>query len=113
VDVLSLIVDRAYYLHGLEKAHQKLWQFENASQVKGIITSSAAMLKICRTIEKIAPTNVSTLLLGESGTGKEVIAKAIHSISDRKDKPFVAINCAAIPENLLESELFGHEKGAF
>jgi two-component system NtrC family response regulator len=71
------------------------------------------MLEVCRMIEKVAPTNATTLLLGESGTGKELLAHALHSLSERIDKPFVAINCAAIPENLLESELFGHEKGAF
>jgi two-component system NtrC family response regulator len=71
------------------------------------------MTKACRTIEKVAPTNASVLLLGESGTGKELLAKAVHTLSPRTAKPFVAINCAAIPENLLESELFGHEKGAF
>jgi two-component system, NtrC family, response regulator len=71
------------------------------------------MLKVCRTIEKVAPTNATTLLQGESGTGKEVLARAIHSLSARVGKPFVAINCAAIPETLLESELFGFEKGAF
>ena len=71
------------------------------------------MLKVCRIIEKVAPTNVTTLLLGESGTGKEVVARALHGLSDRKDGAFVAINCGAIPENLLESELFGYEKGAF
>jgi two-component system NtrC family response regulator len=71
------------------------------------------MLKVCRIVEKVAPTNVTTLLQGESGTGKELLAKALHSLSPRADKPFVAINCAAIPETLLESELFGFEKGAF
>jgi two-component system NtrC family response regulator len=71
------------------------------------------MQKVCRSVEKVAPSDVSVLLLGESGTGKELIARAIHSRSDRKDKRFVAINCAAIPEQLLESELFGFEKGAF
>jgi len=71
------------------------------------------MLKICRTIEKVAPVNVTCTLLGESGTGKEVLSRAIHESSPRKEKRFVAINCAAVPENLMESELFGHEKGAF
>ena len=71
------------------------------------------MLKVCRTIEKVAPTNATTLLQGESGTGKEVLARAIHTLSHARDEPFVAINCAAIPDTLLESELFGFEKGAF
>jgi two-component system NtrC family response regulator len=71
------------------------------------------MLKVCRTIEKVAPTNATTLLQGESGTGKEVFARAIHDLSGRRAEPFVAINCAAIPDTLLESELFGFEKGAF
>jgi two-component system NtrC family response regulator len=71
------------------------------------------MLKICKTVEKVAPTDATTLLLGESGTGKELIARALHSLSTREDKPFVALNCAAIPDTLLESELFGYEKGAF
>jgi len=71
------------------------------------------MLKVCRTVEKIAPTGATTLLLGESGTGKELLARALHDLSSRAPKRFVAINCAAIPETLLESELFGYEKGAF
>jgi two-component system NtrC family response regulator len=71
------------------------------------------MLNVCRMIEKVAPTNVTTLLLGESGTGKELLSRSLHRLSPRADKRFVAINCAAIPENLLESELFGFEKGAF
>ncbi|MDH4071486.1 MAG: sigma 54-interacting transcriptional regulator [Gammaproteobacteria bacterium] len=79
----------------------------------GVIAISDSMTKACRAIEKVAPTNASVLLLGESGTGKESLAKAVHALSPRAAKPFVAINCAAIPENLLESELFGHEKGAF
>jgi len=71
------------------------------------------MASVCRIIEKLAPTDVTSLVLGESGTGKEVIARAIHGLSKRSDKRFVAINCAAVPENLMESELFGYEKGAF
>jgi two-component system NtrC family response regulator len=71
------------------------------------------MLKVCRTVEKLAPTDVTTLILGESGTGKEVLVRILHGLSNRSNKRLVAINCAAIPENLLESELFGYEKGAF
>jgi len=78
-----------------------------------MIAASKTMLNLARTVEKIAPSDVTTLLLGDSGTGKELLAKAIHNLSARKDKPFVAVNSAAIPENLLESELFGYEKGAF
>src|SRR5262249_3283059 len=83
------------------------------SPVDGIIAGSSEMLQILRNIEKIAPTNVTVLLLGESGTGKELLAQAIHKLSGRARAPFVPINCAAIPETLLESERFGHEKGAF
>ena len=88
-------------------------QQTQSSPLDGIIASSPKMLNICRSIEKLAPTNVTTLLLGESGTGKEVFAKAIHNLSECKTNNFVAINCAAVPENLIESELFGYEKGAF
>lgn len=111
-DVLNLIIKRAFQLSELEKEHLKLQQKTNEPLV-GIIASCEKMQELGRKIEKIAPTNVSALLLGESGTGKELFAKAIHGLSDRKEKPFVAVNCAAIPENLLESELFGYEKGAF
>ncbi len=112
LDVLTLIIDRAYQLGDLEKDNIRLQQ-QTKEPLAGIIASSPEMLKLSRTIEKIAPTNVSILLLGESGTGKEVLAKAIHGLSDRAENKFVAVNCAAIPENLLESELFGYEKGAF
>jgi len=78
-----------------------------------ILTASPEMVKVARTIERIAPADISVLLLGASGTGKELLARGLHNASGRRDKPFVAINCGAIPENLLASELFGHEKGAF
>jgi two-component system NtrC family response regulator len=112
VDTLQLIVQRAYQIHLLEAENRRLGALA-ASPFDGVIAASGVMLKVCRTIEKVAPTNATTLLQGESGTGKEVLARAIHALSTRRDKPFVAINCAAIPENLLESELFGFEKGAF
>jgi len=112
-DILSFIVNRAFKLYELEKENQELSTGNSTSTVKGVIASSPKMLDICRMIEKISPADVTTLLLGETGTGKEVLAKAIHQLSPRSDEPFSAINCGAIPENLLESELFGHEKGAF
>ncbi len=112
LEVLNLIIARAFALDQLEKEKDKLQAKEN-EPLKGIIAVSPPMQKLTRMVEKIAPTTVTALLLGESGTGKEVFARAIHQFSDRKKKPFVAVNCAAIPENLLESELFGYEKGAF
>ncbi|HEC19286.1 MAG TPA: response regulator, partial [Gammaproteobacteria bacterium] len=111
-EILSLIIERAYALHELEAENRLLLQ-KISSPLDGIIASSPVMLKLCRMVEKVAPTNASTLLLGESGTGKEVFAKALHTLSPRSDKKFVAVNSAAIPETLLESELFGYEKGAF
>lgn len=111
-DILDLIVQRAFQMAKLEKQLRESKEAQS-SPLEGVIGSSPQMLNICRTIEKVAPTNVTTLLLGESGTGKEVFAKAIHRLSPQKDQQFVAINCAAVPENLIESELFGYEKGAF
>jgi two-component system NtrC family response regulator len=113
VDTLQLIVARAYQIYDLEAENRRLNQSNGKSLFDGIVADSDAMMKVCRTIEKVAPTNATTLLLGESGTGKELLARALHSLSSRATKPFVAINCAAIPETLLESELFGFERGAF
>jgi len=113
-DILKLIVDRAYNLYELEQENRNLMYRQGSSTgLQGIIAVNPVMLDICRTIEKIAPANATVLLLGESGTGKELLARALHRLSPRADHNFVAINCAAIPENLLESELFGYEKGAF
>ncbi len=112
-DTLKLLVDRAFNISELENENRRLSNQVNESPLDGIVAASEAMLAVCRMIEKVAPTDVTTLLLGESGTGKELLSRALHNLSPRKDKNFVAINCAAIPENLLESELFGHEKGAF
>jgi len=112
-DLLTLVVERAARLHNLEQENRRLATAVNSSPLEGIIAVSPQMIKVCRTVEKLAPTDVSTLVLGESGTGKEAIVRALHSLSTRSGKRLVAINCAAIPENLLESELFGYEKGAF
>lgn len=110
---LGHIIQRALHLFDLEQENRRLAQRRDKIALNGVICTDPDMLKICRLVEKVAPTNVTTMLLGESGTGKEVFARAIHDLSPRVDKPFAAINCAAIPENLLESELFGHEKGSF
>ena len=112
-DILGLIIERANRLYELEAENRRLIDQEMVSPLKGIIAASPQMLKACQTVEKVAPADVTTLLLGESGTGKEVFARALHELSSRKKGPFVAINCAAIPETLMESELFGYEKGAF
>lgn len=112
-EVLGLIVERAFQLHSLECEHLKLQQQHLQTPFSGIIATSPPMQAVIRMIEKIAPTQATALLIGESGTGKELLARAIHRLSPRAEQPFIAVNCAAIPENLLESELFGYEKGAF
>ncbi|MGB5744621.1 MAG: PEP-CTERM-box response regulator transcription factor, partial [Sedimenticolaceae bacterium] len=112
-ELLSFTIKRASRLYQIEQENRRLQTVHGPSVLEGLIASSPEMLKVCRTVEKLAPTDVSTLILGESGTGKEVLVKALHKLSERHDKRLVAINCAAIPEALLESELFGYEKGAF
>ena len=111
-DVLDLIVQRAFHIYQLEEQNRRL-RLNARAPLEGVIAADARMLAVCRMIEKVAPTSVTCLLLGESGTGKEVLARAIHDLSPRADEAFVAINCAAVPETLMESELFGYEKGAF
>jgi two-component system NtrC family response regulator len=112
-DVLALMISRALHVFALELENRQLAARQQPSALAGLLTCSEPMLKVCRTVEKVAPANATVLLLGESGTGKEVLARGIHELSPRAGKRFVAINCAAIPDTLLESELFGYEKGAF
>jgi len=111
-DLLGLTIDRAFRLYDLQVENQRLKELQG-SALSGVVTRDAGMLKVCRTIERVASANATIALLGESGTGKEVLARGLHTLSPRAKERFVAINCAAIPENLLESELFGYEKGAF
>lgn len=115
LEELRVIINRSVHLFNIEEENRRLHVAleEKTTQLGGIIGQSPEMLSVFSTIRKIAPSDVSVLITGESGTGKELVARAIHSISLRRDHPFIAINCGAIPENLLESELFGHEKGAF
>ncbi len=112
-EILALTIDRAFRLYDLQQENRRLQSMRQPDALGGLITRDPEMLRICRTIEKIASSNVTVLFLGESGTGKEVLARGLHNASPRSTERFVAINCAAIPENLLESELFGYEKGAF
>lgn len=115
IEALGLIVRRALQLQQIERENRQLAaRGSEDNRVLGrMITAAPEMIKVARTIERVANTNVSVMLLGASGTGKELLARGLHDASDRTNRAFVAINCAAIPENLLESELFGHEKGAF
>jgi len=112
-EVLELVIQRAFFLHNLQQENRRMQQSQADSPLAGVISRDPGMMKVCRTVEKVAPTSASVMLLGESGTGKEVLARAVHMLSPRAKERFMAINCAAIPENLLESELFGYEKGAF
>jgi two-component system NtrC family response regulator len=112
-EVLGLALARAFRVADLERENRRLLEAHLGESLSGLMTRDPGMQKVCRQIEKLAPTQASVLLLGESGTGKEVLARALHTTSARKDRRFVAINCAAIPDALLESELFGYEKGAF
>ncbi len=115
IDQLGLIVRRAFQLHGIETENRRLESHvgEDRRVLGTMITAAPEMLKVARTIERVANADVSVMLLGASGTGKELLARGLHKASRRAQGGFVAINCAAIPENLLEAELFGYEKGAF
>ncbi len=112
-ELLNLTIDRAFRLFELQRENKRLQSMQPPDALAGLMTRDPDMLKVCRTIEKVATSNATVMLLGESGTGKEVLARGLHQSSPRRAGKFVAINCAAIPENLLESELFGYEKGAF
>ena len=113
IDTLGLIVERAFHLHAIEEENRALAASGSNTELGGLITAAEPMQKVCRMIERVAGTDVSVMLLGPSGSGKELLARGVHDESHREKAPFVAINCAAIPENLLEAELFGFEKGAF
>jgi two-component system NtrC family response regulator len=115
IDELGMIVRRAFHLHAIEADNRRLASLPTADTrvLGGMITAAPEMLKVARTVERVASADVSVMLLGASGTGKELLARGIHQASGRRTGAFVAINCGAIPENLLEAELFGHEKGAF
>ena len=112
-ELLTWTIERAFRVHELQEENARLQASHEAPAMSGIVTRDPEMLRVCRTVEKVAPTSATVLILGESGTGKELLARALHDLSPRRGERFVAINCAAIPETLLESELFGYEKGAF
>jgi two-component system NtrC family response regulator len=112
-EILAVMIERAYRLHELQAENKRLQSTRRSGPLGDMLTRDPAMLKVCATIEKVATTSATVMLLGESGTGKELLARGLHALSGRKEARFVPINCAAIPENLLESELFGYEKGAF
>ncbi|MDH5571632.1 MAG: PEP-CTERM-box response regulator transcription factor [Gammaproteobacteria bacterium] len=112
-DVLNQIVKRAYHVYELEEENRKLLMQKADMPMEGMVSNSPQMQKVCTRIEKVAPSDATVLLRGDSGTGKELCARALHVKNPNINGRFVAINCAAIPENLLESELFGYEKGAF
>ena len=112
-ELLTLTIERAFRLFELQRENRRLQAMHQPDALAGLLTRDPGLLRVCRTIEKVASSTATVMLLGESGTGKEVLARGLHEASPRKAGKFVAINCAAIPENLLESELFGYEKGAF
>jgi len=112
IDVLKLIIDRAIRVYDLEKENQAL-RLSRDQRLPGIVYGSQAMERVARILERVSRTDATVMILGESGTGKELVASALHNLSGRAQAKLIAINCASIPENLLESELFGHERGAF
>jgi two-component system NtrC family response regulator len=113
IDELKVVLHRAFYVSQIEREHREFQQRLSGDSFEGMLGTSKKMQEVFTTIRKVSAADVPVLIEGESGTGKELVAHAIHQLGPRKDDPFVVINCGAIPENLLESELFGHEKGAF
>jgi len=113
LDVLKVVLQRAVYLSNIERENRELQEKVGQNEFEGLIGESPRMQEVFRMIRRVGPSDVSVLITGESGTGKELVARAIHHQSSRKKESFVAINCGAIPDTLLESELFGYEKGAF
>ena len=113
VEELKLLLKRCFYVAQLEREFRQVQQLLQGETFEGMLGTSAPMRTVFDSIRKVATTDAPVLILGESGTGKEMAALAIHRKSSRKDRPFITINCSAIPETLLESELFGHEKGSF
>jgi two-component system NtrC family response regulator len=112
-EILTWTIDRAFRVYELQAENRRLQALHAPAGMSGTITRDPEMQKICRIVEKVAPSSATVLIHGESGTGKELLARALHELSPRREARFVAINCAAIPETLLESELFGYEKGAY
>ena len=113
IEALKVVIGRAAFIYEMEAKRRAAMQSGQTPAFEGMVGKSPQMLKVFDSIRKVAGSNAPVLIGGESGTGKEMAARAIHRLSSRKSGPFVAINCGAIPENLIESELFGHEKGAF
>ncbi len=113
IEMLGLTIERAYRLYDLQQENNRLQLMQQPDVLSGLITRDPDVLRVCRTVERVATSDATVLILGESGTGKELIARGVHAASSRRGERFIAINCAAIPDNLLESELFGYEKGAF
>jgi two-component system NtrC family response regulator len=113
MDVLRLVLQRSVYLAEIEQEYRAIQQSSRPDTFEDLIGASSAMQAVFDFVRKVGPTNAPVLILGESGTGKEMVAQALHRRSGHNSGAFVAINCNTIPENLLESELFGHEKGAF